>query len=54
MPNRMLYIMLHIILPLCCGYAAVMLLTVFTHTFYVVNTYHIRKTSCDGNAMNVR
>ena len=34
--------------------AAVMLLTVFTRTFYVVNTYHIRKTSCDERAMNVR
>ena len=38
----------------CCSYAADMLLTVFTRTFYVVNTYHIRKASCDGNAMNVR
>ena len=34
--------------------AADMLLTVFTRTFYVVNTYHIRKTSCDGNAMVMR
>ena len=50
MPHIMLYIML----PLCCGYAADMLLTVFTRTFYVVNTYHIRKTSCDERAMNVR
>ena len=38
----------------CYSYAADMLLTVFTRTFYVVNTYHIRKTSCDERAMNVR
>ena len=36
------------------SYAVVMLLTVFTCTFYVVNTYHIRKTSCDERAMVMR
>ena len=50
----MLHIKLHMMLPLCCGYAADMLLTVFTRTFYVVNTYHIRKTSCDERAMVMR